>query len=125
MLCRGEEAELYVLTCVRLFLQAFMAGEPIARQIDSVDLTVRLSSDYHNMTLDVSGVAHERDPASDQCTMLSANPIRHLRDAPRKPIKRAPNQPAILMASDQSSSVSFKLGDEVSGQTPYCQPMLA
>lgn len=36
-------------------LQATLTGEPIPRRISGVDLTVRLSSDYRNMTLDVAG----------------------------------------------------------------------
>ena len=36
-------------------LVASMVGEPIPRRISNVDLTVRLSNDYADMTLDVSG----------------------------------------------------------------------
>lgn len=36
-------------------LAAHMVGEPIPRRISNVDLTVRLSNDYADMTLDVAG----------------------------------------------------------------------
>lgn len=36
-------------------LAAYMVGEPIPRRISNVDLTLRLSNDYADMTLDVAG----------------------------------------------------------------------
>ena len=36
-------------------LAAKMVGEPISRRISNVDLSVRLSNNYHDMVLDMTG----------------------------------------------------------------------
>lgn len=38
-------------------LAAHMVGEPVARRVSSVDLTLRLSNNYADMVLDVSGAS--------------------------------------------------------------------
>ena len=62
-----------------------------------------------------AGNAHERDPASNRCTMTSAAPVRHLRAAPSAPITRLPaDVPAppggCPEAGSSGDHISFKLG---------------
>ena len=49
--------------CIRIRngeLAAHMVGEPIPRRISHVDLTVRLSNDYADMVLHVSGMPKQK-----------------------------------------------------------------
>ena len=62
-----------------------------------------------------AGNAHERDPASNRCTMTSAAPVRHLRDAPSAPITRLPTDVPVPAAGcpeagSSGDQISFKLG---------------
>ena len=50
------EAALGGITIRHGTLLATMAGEPLPRRFDDVNLHLRLSADYRNMTVDLSGV---------------------------------------------------------------------
>ncbi|KAL3160063.1 hypothetical protein ABBQ38_009778 [Trebouxia sp. C0009 RCD-2024] len=63
-------------------VNAWVAGETVPRHYEQVNALLRLGRDYQRLELDVSALAHERDPAQDKCTMLNPNAARHLRGPP-------------------------------------------
>ena len=70
-----------------------------------------------------AGNAHERDAASNRCTMTSAAPVRHLRDAPRAPITRLPTDVPVPAGScseagSSGDQISFKLGRQACPHGP-------
>lgn len=54
----------------------------------------------------MAGLAHERNSASDKCTMINPDGQRHLRDVPSAPIVRSfaeVPQPASAQTADQAA----------------------
>ncbi|CAL8466123.1 g5659 [Coccomyxa elongata] len=83
-------------------LHATLTGESIPRHVQNIDLKLRFGRDYRSLTLDLTGVAHERDSASDKCTMINPLGQRHLRDVPSAPIVRSFSEvPQVAAATNQ------------------------
>jgi hypothetical protein len=66
----------------------------------------------------VEGLAHERDSASDKCTMINPNGQRHLRDVPSAPIVRSFSEVPQVAAPPTQGQVAGADSSRAGSETP-------
>ena len=104
-------------------LRAHVAGEATPRIVERVAATLWLAPDGDALTVDVTGVARERDAEADRCTMPEDTTPRSLRvDARRAPVVRAGADTPDARGSSSASSSSIVVGDVAGPLTGWFSP---